>query len=224
VTRASRTLHGRCAPTRSRSAGRANRARQNECRARLASFGASLIALVAIAAGAVWLVLANRTPPAVATGQSTPPPFSVVALPFQSVVHDPRQEAFADGLTEDLTNVLGHISGSFGIASSTARTYKGKPIDVRQIDRDLGVRYALEGTVLTLGDDVRVDAQLINAENSGQMWADQFNGDVTKLADPHDDVRNRIARALDHKLLTEEGRRSERQPDNRDAVALTFQG
>jgi TolB-like protein/Tfp pilus assembly protein PilF len=193
-------------------------------RARLATFGAALIALVATAAAAVWLVLAGRAPPAVTTGQSTPPPFSVVVLPFQSVAHDPRQEAFADGLTEDLTNVLGHISGSFVIASSTARTHKGKPIDVRQIGRDLGVRYALEGTVLTLGDDVRVDAQLIDAETGGQMWADQFNGDIAKLADLHDDVRNRIARALDLKLLTEEGHRSERQPDNRDAVALTFQG
>jgi TolB-like protein/Flp pilus assembly protein TadD len=179
---------------------------------------------VAIAATAVWLVLASRAPPVAATGQATPPPFSVVVLPFQSVAHDPRQEAFADGLTEDLTNVLGHISGSFVIASSTARTYKGKPIDVRQIGRDLGVRYALEGTVLTLDDNVRVDAQLIDAETGGQMWADQFNGDITKLPDLNDDVRNRIVRALDLKLLTEEGRRSERQPDNRDAVALTFQG
>ena len=192
--------------------------------ARLAAFAAALIALVAIAAAAGWFAVRGQKTPAAATGQPAPPPFSVVVLPFQSVAHDPQQEAFADGLSEDLTNVLGHISGSFVIASSTARTYKGKPIDVRQIGRDLGVRYALEGTVQTLGDDVRVDAQLIDAETGGQMWADQFNGDVTKLADLHDDVKNRIARALHLKLLTEEGRRSERQPDNRDAVALTFQG
>ncbi len=192
-------------------------------RAWLATVAAVLTALLALAAGAGWLVLAGRTPPVAATSQPAPPP-SVVVLPFQSVAHDPQQEAFADGLTEDLTNVLGHISGSFVIASSTARTYKGKPIDVRQIGRELGVRHALEGTVQTLGDDVRVDAQLIDAATGGQMWADQFNGDVTKLADLHDDVKNRIARALDLKLLTEEGRRSERQPDNRDAVALTFQG
>ena len=125
-------------------------------RARLAIFAAALVALLVIAAGAGWLVLGGRTSPISTTSKPTPPPFSVVVLPFQSVTGDPQKEAFADGLTEDLTNVLGHISGSFVIASNTARTYKGKPIDVRQIGRDLGIRYALEGTVQTLGDDVRV--------------------------------------------------------------------
>jgi hypothetical protein len=110
------------------------------------------------------------------------------------------------------------------ISSSTARAYKGKPLDVREIGRELGVRYALEGTIQKLGNAVRVNAQLIDAESGGQIWADQFSGDIAQLDDLHDEVKNRVARSLDLTLLTEEGRRSERQPDNRDAVAVTFQG
>ena len=158
------------------------------------------------------------------TGRPTTPPLSLVVLPFQSVGHDPDQDAFADGLTVDLTNALGHISGSFVISSSTALTYKGKPIDVRQIGRELGVRYALEGNIQKLADTLRIDAQLINAETGGQIWADQFNGDVTRLVDLHDEVKGRVARSLDIALVAEEGRRSQRQPDNRDAVGLYFQG
>ena len=175
------------------------------------------VALVLLLAGgrlAYWLN----------SGKPSAPPFSLVVLPFQSVSHGPDQEAFADGLTSDLTNVLGHISGSFVISNSTALAYKGRPVDVRQIGRELGVRYALEGSLHKIGDNVSVDAQLINAETGGQIWADQFNGDVTRLADLHDEVKYRVARSLDLTILTEEGRRSQRQPDNRDAVALTFQG
>ncbi len=157
------------------------------------------------------------------TNKPTTPPLSLVVLPFQSVGHDPDQDAFADALTADLTNALGQLSDSFVISSMTALTYKGKPIDVRQIGRELGVRYALEGSVQKLGDNVRVDAQLINAETGGQMWAEQFNGDVTRLADVHDEVKARVSRSLGIALVAEEGRRSQRQPDNRDAVGLTFQ-
>ena len=157
------------------------------------------------------------------TNKSSTPPLSLVVLPFQSVNHDPDQDAFADGLTVDLTNALGHLPDSFVISSSTALTYKGKSIDVRQIGRELGVRYGLEGNIQKLGDNVRVDAQLINAETGGQIWADQFNGDVTRLADLHDEVKGRVARSLDIAITAEEGRRSQRQPDNRDAVGLTMQ-
>jgi adenylate cyclase len=157
--------------------------------------------------------------------KTTIPPLSLVVLPFQSVSNnDPDQDAFADGLTEDLTNALGHEPGSFVISSNTALTYKAKPIDVRQIGRELGVRYALEGNIQKLGDALRVDARLINAETGGQIWADQFNGDVTRLAELQDEVRGRVARSLDLALVADEGRRSQRQPDNRDAVGLTYQG
>ena len=156
------------------------------------------------------------------TNERTAPPLSMVVLPFQSVSHDPDQEAFADGLTEDLTNALGHIPYAFVISSRTALTYKGKSADVRQIGRELGVRYAFEGNIQKLGDTMRVDAQLVNAETGGQIWADQFNGDVTRLVDLHDEVKGRVARSLNITLVAEEGRRLQRQADNRDAVGLTF--
>ncbi len=176
---------------------------------------ASVALVVLLAAGG--LLYWNKS------NKPTTPPLSLVVLPFQSVSHDADQDAFADGLTEDLTNALGHIPGSFVISSSTALTYKGKSVDVRQIGRELGVRYALEGNVQKLGDTLRVDAQLIDAETGGQLWAEQFNGDVTRLVDLHDEVKARFARSLDIALVAEEGRRSQRQPDNRDAVGLIFQ-
>jgi class 3 adenylate cyclase/TolB-like protein len=174
---------------------------------------AALVVLLAVSGLLYW----NKT------NKPTTPPLSLVVLPFQSVSHDPEQDAFADALTADLTNALGHISGSFVISSNTALTYKGKSIDVRQIGRELSVRYALEGNVQKLGDTVRVNAQMIDAETGGQLWAEQFNGDVTRLAELHDDVKGWIAHSLDIALSIEEGRRSLRQPDNRDAVGLTFQ-
>jgi TolB-like protein/class 3 adenylate cyclase/Tfp pilus assembly protein PilF len=183
---------------------------------RWAAVGASLALAIVLAAGAL-LVWSQFSRP-------TRPPLSLVVLPFNTVSHDPEQDAFADGLTEDLTNALGHEPGSFVISSNTALTYKGKPIDVRQIGRELGVRYALEGNIQRLGDSVRVGAQLINAETGGQMWADQFDGDVTRLAALQDDVRARVARSMDLALVADEGRRSQSQPDNRDAVGLTYQG
>jgi len=177
---------------------------------------AASVALVVILAAGV-LVYWNKT------NSPTTPPLSLVVLPFQSVSHDPEQESFADALTADLTNALGHISGSFVISNGTALTYKGKPVDVRQVGRDLGIRYALEGNIQKLGDSVTVNAQLINAETGGQLWSEQFNGDITRLADLHDEVKGRLAHSLDIALSIEEGRRSQRQPDNRDAVGLTFQ-
>ena len=188
-----------------------------------ALLAAGVVALIVIAGGAWYLLSANRT-----AAVATPTPaeaahLSIVVLPFANLSNDPNQDYFADGLTEDLTNALGHIPESFVISSNTALTYKGKSIDVRQISRELGVRYALEGNIQKLGDTVRVNAQLINAETGGQIWADQFNGDVTRLPDLHDEVKGRVARSLNNALLAEEGRRSQRRPDNRDAVGLTFQ-
>ena len=175
---------------------------------------AASLALVVLAAGG--LLYWNKA------DRSTTPPLSIVVLPFQSVGHDPDQDAFADGLTVDLTNGLGHLPDSFVISSSTAFTYKGKSYDARQIGHELGVRYALEGNVQKSGDNLRVSVELIDAETGRQIWAEQFNGDVTRLADLRDDMKAWFARSLSLALTIEEGRRSERQPDNSDAVGLAF--
>jgi adenylate cyclase len=177
----------------------------------------ALVALVVLL-GVGGLFYRNKT------NTPTPAPLSLVVLPFQPLNHGADQDAFADGLTVDLTNALGHIPDSFIISSSTAFTYKGKSNDVRQIGRELGVRYALEGNVQKLGDKLTVNAELTDAETGRQIWAEQFNGDVTRLADLHYDMKTWIARSLRFALTAEEGRRSQRQPDNSDAVGLTFRG
>jgi adenylate cyclase len=110
------------------------------------------------------------------------PRLSIVVLPFANLSNDPDQEYFADGITDDLTTDLSRISGSFVIARTTAFTYKGRPIDVKQIGRELGVRYILEGSVRRTGDQVRVNAQLIDAETGAHLWADQFDTSRANLA------------------------------------------
>ena len=102
-------------------------------------------------------------------------------LPFSNLSGDPTQDYFADVLTDQLTTYLSRIPGSFVIARNTAFTYKGKPTDVKQIGRDLGVRYALEGSVQPTGGRVRVNAQLIDAESDAHLWAETFDHDRADL-------------------------------------------
>jgi len=124
----------------------------------------------------------DGTPPPVAAGTpaanpTSIPRLSIVVLPFVNLSNDPDQEYFVDGITEDLTTDLSRIPQSFVIARNTAFSYKGKPIDVRQLDRELGVRYALEGSVRRVGDQVRVNVQLLDAESGVSLWADRFDTD-----------------------------------------------
>ena len=104
------------------------------------------------------------------SGRGRPPRrLSIVVLPFTNISNDPDQEYFTDGITDDLTTDLSRISGSFVIARSTAFTYKGKAVDAKQIGRELGVRYVLEGSVRRSGNQVRVNTQLIDAETDGHL-------------------------------------------------------
>jgi TolB-like protein len=150
------------------------------------------------------------------------PRLSIVVLPFSNLSNDPDQEYFADGITNDLTSDLSRISGSFVIARTTAFTYKGKPIDVKQIGRDLGVRYVLEGSVRRTGDQVRVNAQLIDAETGTHLWADQFDTNRANLAQAQSEITGRLAWTLNIALLSDASRRIEQEntidPDARDLV------
>src|SRR4029077_19038287 len=110
-----------------------------------------------------------------------PERLSIVVLPFANLGGDPNQDYLADVITEELTGNLSRIAGSFVIARSTAFTYKGKPIDVRQLGHDLGVRYAREGSAQQSGDRVRVTAQLIDAESGAHLWSDQFDANIANL-------------------------------------------
>lgn len=175
---------------------------------------------------------AVMSPPSMALVQpveqnvSTPVPIaprlSIVVLPFGNLSDDPNQEYFADGITDDLTTDLSRISESFVIARNTAFTFKGKPVDVKEIGRELGVRYVLEGSVRRTGEQVRVNVQLIDAQNGAHLWADRFDSDRADLAVGQNEIVGRLARMLNLELIADAGRRIEldsgADPDARDFV------
>ena len=104
-----------------------------------------------------------------------------MVLPFANIGGDPEQDYFVDGVTESLTTDVSRISGSFVIARNTAFTYKGKPVDVKQIGRELNVRYVLEGSVQRGGNRMRVNVQLIDAESGHHLWAERFEKPMAEL-------------------------------------------
>jgi TolB-like protein len=154
---------------------------------------------------------------------SSAPHLSIVVLPFANIGGDPEQDYFVDGVAESLTTDLSRISGSFVIARNSAFSYKGKAIDVRQVGRELNVRYVLEGSVQRGGNRLRVNVQLIDAEAGNHLWAERFDKPVADLFDVQDEIVARLANALDAELVAAEARRAERLPDP-DATDLVFQG
>jgi adenylate cyclase len=139
------------------------------------------------------------------------PVLSVVVLPFANLSADPEQEYFADAITDDLTTDLSRIADSFVIARTTAFTYKRKSVDVRQVARELGVRYVLEGSVRRTGDQVRVNVQLVDAGTGSHIWADRFQIDRANLAEAQDEITSRLARTLNLELAEAVGRRVEQE-------------
>ena len=105
-----------------------------------------------------------------------------MVLPFRNLSGDPSQDYFADGITENLTTDLSRIRNSFVIARNTAFTYKGKNVDAKEIGKELGVRYVLEGSVQRDQNRVRVAAQLVDAESGAHLWADRFEDDVAVVS------------------------------------------
>jgi TolB-like protein/class 3 adenylate cyclase len=163
-------------------------------------------------------------PPAAPMSQtSAPPRLSIVVLPFANIGGDAEQDYFVDGVTESLTTDLSRISGSFVIARNTAFTYKGKAVDLKQIGRELNVRYVLEGSVQRGGNRMRVNVQLIGAETGGHLWAERFEKPVTDLFDMQDEIVARMANALNWQLIAAEARRADRAPTP-DSMDLFFQG
>jgi TolB-like protein/Tfp pilus assembly protein PilF len=160
---------------------------------------------------------------AASPGKSGPPRLSLVVLPFANIGGDPEQEYFADGVTESLTTDLSRISGAFVIGRHTAFTYKGKAIDLRQIGRDLNVRYVLEGSVQRGGDSMRVNVQLIDTETGSHRWGERFDKAVAGLFKMQDEIVAHVANALNTQLVTAEARRAEKTP-NPSAMDLFFQG
>jgi len=143
---------------------------------------------------------------------SVAPRLSIVVLPFTNLSNDADQQYFADGITEDLTTDLPRLENMFVISRNTAFTYQGKRVNTKQIGRDLSVRYVLEGSVRRLGNRVRVNAQLIDAETHVHLWAERFNGDTSDLFALQDEVTSRIAIALDLELIDAEVARPTEHP------------
>jgi adenylate cyclase len=137
---------------------------------------------------------------------------SIVVLPFTNLSSDPEQQYFADGITEDLTTDLSRIAGVLVISRNTAFTYRNKAIDTKQIGRELGVRYVLEGSVRRSADQVRINAQLIDAEKDTQLWAERFDGNTSDLFAVQDEITRRIAVALNLELWRAEAARPSQHP------------
>jgi TolB-like protein/class 3 adenylate cyclase len=153
----------------------------------------------------------------------SPPHLSIVVLPFANLSGDPAQDYFVDGVTESLTTDLSHVRGAFVIGRHTAFTYKGKAVDLKQIGRELNVRYVLEGSVQRSDKRLRVNVQLIDAESGRHIWAERFDKPVADLFDMQDEIVARLARTLGARLVVAEARRAERSlhPSARE---LNFQG
>jgi TolB-like protein/class 3 adenylate cyclase len=155
--------------------------------------------------------------------KSTPSRLSIVVLPFTNIGSDPEQEHFVDGVTESLTTDLSRIRGSFVIGRNSAFTYKGKAVDLKQIGRELNVRYVLEGSVQRGGNRMRVNVQLIDAETGNHLWAERFDKPRADLFDMQDEIVARLANTLNAQLVAAEARRAERTPTP-DSMDLHFQG
>jgi TolB-like protein/Tfp pilus assembly protein PilF len=184
-------------------------------RASLLPLIAGIVALIVIAAGAWYFLGANR--PAQAAH------LSIVVLPFTNLSNDPAQNYFADGITENLTTDLSRIHDSFVIARNTAFAYKGKPIDAKEIGKELGVRYVLEGSVQRDQNRVRVNAQLIDAQSGAHLWAERFEEDVADLFKLQDQVVARLANTLGYELVKAEAAKGARST-NPDANDLVMRG
>jgi TolB-like protein len=154
---------------------------------------------------------------------SSAPRLSIAVLPFANIGGDPEQEYFVDGVTESLTTDLSRISGSFVIARNTAFSFKGKAVDVKRVGRELNVRYLLEGSVQRVGNRLRVNVQLIDADTGNHLWAERFDKPVADFFDVQDEIISRLANALDAELIAAEARRAEHLP-HPDAIDLVFQG
>ena len=148
---------------------------------------------------------------------------SIVVLPFQNMSGDREQEYFADGLTENLTTDLSRFPGIFVIGRNTAFTFKGKTVDLKLVGRELGVRYALEGSVQRGGDRIRVSVQLIDAQSGGHLWAERFDRERGDLFQVQDEISRRVAYSLTRQLNKAELERGQRErSSNPDSVDLVL--
>jgi adenylate cyclase len=191
---------------------------------------AALFAVIVLSAWYFLFAMRSTTVATTATAPSTAivtpaeaARLSIVVLPFASLSNDPNQDYFADGITENLTTDLSRIRGSFVIARNTAFTFKGKNIEAKEIGKELGVRYVLEGSAQRDLGRVRVNAQLIDAASGAHLWADRFEEDAADIFKLQDEVVGRLANSLGYELIKAEAEKSVRSKSP-DAIDLEMRG
>jgi TolB-like protein/class 3 adenylate cyclase len=182
----------------------------------------------------VWRVrLIGQTPSAGQSGSAAsqaqglplPDKPSIAVLPFQNMSGDPEQDYFADGMVEDIITALSRFKLLFVIARNSSFTYKGKPVDIKQVGRELGVRYVLEGSVRKAGNKVRITGQLIDASTGKHLWADHFDGILDDIFDLQDRVTGSVVAAIAPKVQQAELERSTRKPtESLDAYDYYLRG
>jgi adenylate cyclase len=151
-------------------------------------------------------------------GAAEPPPLplpdkpSIAILPFANMSGDPAQEYFVDGMVEEIITALSRIRWLFVLARNSSFTYKGQAVDVKQVGRELGVRYVLEGSVRKAGNRVRITGQLIDAETGTHLWADRFDGSLEDVFDLQDKVASSVAGVIEPALQAAETARSASRP------------
>jgi len=195
---------------------------------RLVLVAGAAIVLVALVGAGIWLAPWKSRPDPLVPGQaslSLPRKPSIAVLPFDNMSGDAEQAYFADGVTEDLITDLSKVAGLFVIARNSTFAYKGKARDIREIARTLGVRYVLEGSVRRSGNDIRVNAQLIDASTGGHVWADRYDGDMKNIFGLQDKVTKSVVGALAVELTKEDRERvARRETENAEAYDVFLKG
>jgi adenylate cyclase len=187
-----------------------------------------IIALIVTAGAAYWLT--SQVPqeePASIESMAYPLPDkpSIAVLPFTNLSDDAQQEYFVDGMTEDLITDISKVSGLFVIARNSVFTYKGKSVKIRQVAEELGVRYVMEGSVRRVGNQVRINAQLIDATTGGHLWAERYDGSLQDIFALQDQVTRKIVSALKISLTVEEEAHQAQHPTgNAEAHDAFLQG
>lgn len=153
-----------------------------------------------------------------ATALTLPDKPSIAVLPFTNMSGDPEQEYFADGVVEDIITALSRMTWLFVIARNSSFTYKGKAVDIKQVGRELGVRYVLEGSVRKAGNKVRITGQLIDAANGAHLWADRFDGALEDVFELQDEVTTSVIGAIAPKLEQAEIERARHKPTDKLAA------
>jgi adenylate cyclase len=188
------------------------------------------VLLLAGGGGAAWWLYRDTSRPIASTqsasafvppdvGIAQAPRLSLVVLPFENLTGDATQDYLVDGLTEDLTTDVADLPGLLVIARNSAFTYKGKAVDIRRVGEELGVRYALEGSVRKLGTALRVNARLVSAETGADLWADRFDVEAGAAGPGQDEIVRRIALTMNVQLIdTESARGARERPANPDAT------